>query len=149
MPFDDTVFLKRSVDVLSFFTEEQLRRVAAVLDRKTYNTGQTVVFQGEISHNFHVIKKGKVMVAAKSGKDKVELAELRAGDFFGEMSLLDSTAATATIRAAVDDTEILTFSRDIFHTMLKNNPPLEILLRERILARKKQTADVFQKDSPQ
>jgi CRP-like cAMP-binding protein len=150
VPFDDTMFLKQNVDVLAFFTDDQLRRVTAVIDRKTFKAGQTVIFQGEVSNNFFVIKRGRVQVAARSGKEKMALAELKAGDFFGEISLLESTTATATIKALEDNTEILTISHDVFQTLLKQNPYLEARLRERIEARKKQKLDIMAKkdDSP-
>ncbi len=149
MPFDDTVFLKKNVDVLSFFTDEQLRRITAVIDRRMYRKGQTVIFQGEVSNNFYVIKQGSVTVAAKSQGERVELAELKAGDFFGEMSLLESTSATATIKVLENDTEILTITHDVFQRMLGENPPLENLLRERINSRKKQREAAFEKSKQQ
>jgi CRP-like cAMP-binding protein len=141
MPFDDTAFLKLSVDVLQFFTDDQLRKVTAVLDRQTYNKGQTVIFQGEVSRNFYVIRKGRVAVAAKSGKEKADLAELKPGDFFGEMSLLDATAVTATIKA----TEILMIPHEQFQYLLKENPLLEKTLRDKMAARKQSKADAFTK----
>lgn len=145
MPFDDTLFLKTNVEVLSFFSDEQLRKVTAVLDRKTYNKGQTVIFQGEISQNFYVIRKGKVIVAAKVGKDRAELAELKPGDFFGEMSMLDATAVSATIKVSEDNTEILMIPHEPFQYLLKENPLLEKTLRDRIAARKQSKADAFTK----
>jgi CRP-like cAMP-binding protein len=151
VPFDDTLFLKTNVDVLSFFSDDQLRRITSVIDRKTYNKGQTVMFQGEVTNNFHIIKKGRVVVVAKSGKDKekVQLAELKSGDFFGEMSLLESTAATATIKAVDDNTEILMINHDAFQDLLKQNPLLEKSLRDRINSRKQQRQDtIAQKGNP-
>src|SRR4051794_23189481 len=107
MPFDDTIFFKQNVDLMTFFgelTDEQLRMLTAVIERDTYSAGRTVLFQGEMTHNFYVIKRGKVLVSTKHPKesDKVVLAELKAGDFFGEISLLESTAATATIKVVED-----------------------------------------------
>ena len=149
MPFDDTMFLKKNVDVLSFFTDDQLRRVTAVIDRKIFNAGQTVIFQGEVSNNFYIIKKGRVQVAAKSGGAKADLAELKAGDFFGEISLLESSTATATIKALEENTEILTISHEVFQSLLKQNPYLETKLRERIESRKKdKTAKFVKKEEP-
>lgn len=140
MPFDDTIFLKKNVDVLSFFSEEQLRLITAQVDRKTYKNGQTVVMQGEIANCFYIIKKGKVAVQVKQGqgKEKVKLAELKSGDFFGEVSLLENTAAIATIKAIEDDTEILMLNHDAFHDMLKKMPALEKALKDRIAARRQE-----------
>lgn len=145
MPFDDTLFLKTNVDVLSFFTDQQLRKITSDIEHKNYKKGGTVMFQGEVTNNFYVIKRGKVMVLAKSAKDKdkVQLAELKAGDFFGEMSLLESTAATATIKAVEDDTEILMIPHASFQVLIKENPLLEKTLKDRIEARKKQKSEAM------
>ena len=148
MPFDDTVFLRKNVDILSFFTDEQLRKVTAVIDRKICDPGQLVIFQGEIGQNFYIVKRGKVQVTARSGKDKVELAELKDGDFFGEMSLLDEVPVSATVKVVEQDTEILTISHDVFQTMLKENPPLEMMIRQRINERRLRREQAMKKDVP-
>lgn len=138
MPFDDTIFLKKKVDVLSFFTDEQLRHVTSVIERNSYKKGQTLVFQGEVTNNFFVIKKGRVSVSHRNPKDKEQAmsTELKAGDFFGEVSLLENLTSNATVKAAEDDTEVLVISHDSFQYLLKQNPQLETVLRERIAQRK-------------
>jgi CRP-like cAMP-binding protein len=145
MPFDDTMFLRKNVDILSFFTDEQLRKVTAVIERDTYKKGQTVVFQGEMTNNFYILKRGKAVVEVRNPKDKSKsnVAELKPGDFFGEVSLLESTAATATIKATEDDTEILTIPHDSFQTLCKMSPQLELALRERINVRRKVLLDAL------
>ena len=136
MPFDDTVFLEKNVNVLSFFSEETLRNVTIQIERKIYKKGQTLVFQGEVSDDFHVIKRGKAMAATRQGKDKVELAELGPGDFFGEMSILENVAAIVTIKAIEDDTEVLTFPHEALQYLLKNNPQMEAALKSHIEMRR-------------
>lgn len=148
MPFDDTVFLKKNVDILSFFTDEQLRKVTASIDRKILDAGQMVIFQGEIGQNFYVIKRGSVHVTARSGKDKVELADLKTGDFFGEISLLEEKPVSATVKVAEANTEILTISHDVFQQMLKDNPPLELMIRQRINERRLRREQAMKKDTP-
>jgi ATP-binding cassette, subfamily B, bacterial len=148
VPFDDTIFLKKNVDILSFFTDDQLRKVTSVIDRKIYDGGETIIFQGEIGQNFYVIKKGKVQVTARSGKDKVELAELKAGDFFGEISLLEEVPVSATVKVGEPGTEILSFAHDVFQRMLKDNPPLELMIRQRINERRLRREQAMKKDVP-
>jgi CRP-like cAMP-binding protein len=138
MPFDDTLFIKRNVDILSYFADEKIRQITAQIERQIFRKGQTVVFQGEISHNFCIIKRGRVQAYAKEKSDKLLVGELGPGDFFGELSLLDSTTANATIRASEDDTEILNVPHDTFNLFLRENPALELALREKIAARQKE-----------
>ena len=65
MPFDDTLFIKRNVDILSFFTEGQIRAITQDADRQVFNKGQTVVFRGEINSNFNILKSGRAEVSVK------------------------------------------------------------------------------------
>jgi CRP/FNR family transcriptional regulator, cyclic AMP receptor protein len=150
MPFDDTIFFKQNAELIQFFgdlTDDQLRELTAVIERDTYDSGRTVLFQGEMTHNFYIVKRGRVTVTARDPKqkDKIILAELKAGDFFGEISLLEATTATATIKVVEDGTEILTIPRDAFQNLLREAPHLEGALRRRIAARKEQKTQAFKK----
>lgn len=134
-PFDDTIFLKTQVDVLSLFDEEQLRKITPDIERKTYSKGQTILRRGEISEGLHIVKKGSAKVFAKSVKDP-PAAELKPGDFFGEVSILESATADATVQAAEDGTEILNIPHDSFQKLIEMNPVLKKTLTDRIAARK-------------
>lgn len=138
MPNEDTMFLKMSVDVLSFFDPEQLRRITPDIERNTYNKGETVIFKGQITEGFYIIKKGSVLVIMKPKPGETDPVKipLAAGDFFGEMSLLEETAATASVRAAVNDTEILTIPSGSFQKLLEMQPMMKKGLLDKIAARR-------------
>lgn len=138
MPYEDTMFLKMSVDVLSFFDPEQLRRITPDIERATYKKGDIVIFRGQITDAFFIIKKGSVSVfmKPKPGETEPVKVPLGAGDFFGEMSLLEDIAATASVRAAVDDTEILTIPSGSFQKLLEMQPLLKKGLLDKIAARR-------------
>lgn len=138
MPYEDTMFLKMSVDVLSFFDPEQLRRITPDIERNTYKKGETVIFKGQITDGFYIIKNGSVLVVMKPkpGQTDPVTVPLAKGDFFGEMSLLEETAATASVRAAVDDTEILTIPSGSFAKLLEMQPLLKKGLLDKIAARR-------------
>jgi CRP-like cAMP-binding protein len=148
MPFDDTMFIKRNVDILSFFTEEQIRAITQDVDRQVFKKGQTVVFRGEINSNFNILKNGRAEVSVKNGGDTVILSTLGPGDFFGEMSLLESAPAGATIRAVEDDTVVLMIPLDTFRAFLRQNPSLDLALREKMAERRRQNAAATAKPKP-
>ena len=102
-PFDETLFLKKSVEVLSFFNEDQLRQVTPDIERSTYNKGQSVLLRGEISSCFYILKKGKAEATYKA-KGQTKTVELMPGDFFGEISLVEDMPSDASIKAAEDET---------------------------------------------
>lgn len=65
--------------------------------------GHTIIDEGETGAGFHLILSGDARVV-RSGKT---VARLGAGDFFGEMALIDGGPRTASV---VADTSLTTFS---------------------------------------
>ncbi|HOW28671.1 MAG TPA: cyclic nucleotide-binding domain-containing protein [Elusimicrobiota bacterium] len=138
MPFDDTLFLKKQVDIMAALDENQLRTMTPDIEHHTYKNGQTVLMKGEITDQFFIIKTGRVVVLATINKEKTQVAELKAGDFFGEISFLESTSATATIRSLEDNTEILVIPGPSFRKLMQLRPDLEKALRQKVADRKQQ-----------
>ena len=87
-----------------------------------------VVAQDEPGDSLFVIAGGRVKVAmfGENGRE-LTLAELKPGDFFGEMSLLDNRPRAANV-VALEDATLLVLSRDAFVAHLKTNPQTAINL---------------------
>src|SRR6201996_5877970 len=81
-----------------------------------------VVAEGEPGDSLFVLAGGKVKVAlfGENGRELM-LSELKPGDFFGEMSLLDNRPRAANV-VALEDTTLLVLSREAFVQHLKTNP---------------------------
>ncbi|MBI5201696.1 MAG: cyclic nucleotide-binding domain-containing protein [Elusimicrobia bacterium] len=133
--FGDTIFLKTQVDVLSFFNEDQLRRVTPDIERSSYDAGQVVMLKGEISAHFYIIKAGKVVAAGKT-KEGPFSTELAKGDFFGEISLIDNAVMDTTVKALEAGTEILMIPSQSFQKLLEMQPLLKKTLLDKAAARK-------------
>ena len=71
------------------------------LGEHDFAAGDTIVREGEPGAEMFIIQEGKVAVTKKIGDTDVFLATLERGDFFGEMSLLESQPRSATVRALV------------------------------------------------
>ena len=72
------------------------------LGERDYAAGDTIIREGDTSAEMFIIQKGKVAVTKKIGDNEVHLATLERGDFFGEMSLLESLPRTATVKALTE-----------------------------------------------
>ena len=59
----------------------------------------------------------------------MELGVLGAGDFFGEMSLLDGSPHGRTVVAA-EDTELMVVAKECFDDLLAGDPELGRTIRE-------------------
>ena len=74
------------------------------LQRVDFKAGDIVIQQGGKGDYFYVIRSGRCLVARETpaGKDNINLAELGAGDTFGEEALLSGTDRNATVSMQTD-----------------------------------------------
>jgi len=107
------------VPLFSGFDEDELRRVAE-LSRIVEAPAGTVITQiGEAGDSFFVIIDGTVVVRTPVGAG----GQLRPGDFFGEMSLVDGEPRSATV-VATTDLRLLVVDRSHFCRLLDEAPDL-------------------------
>ncbi len=85
--------------------------------------GEVLIEQDKKSDGLYVVLHGVVNVNKKAGSNTVELAKLKEGDIFGEMSLLTHEPATATVAAAVPSI-VLKLPRDQFQEMILTHPQI-------------------------
>ena len=69
------------------------------LDERIFDDGETVIAEGDTSREMFIIREGRAVVTKSVSGSDVFLATLERGDFFGEMSLLESLPRNATVRA--------------------------------------------------
>lgn len=74
-------------------TPRELLRVQAMARPKLYADGDLVVREGDAGDSLFVVLRGSVKVR----KGEAELTALGAGEFFGEMALVDNAPRSATI----------------------------------------------------
>ena len=78
---------------------EDVRGLLEIAELRSYETNQLVVEEGTPSDCLFILKEGQVQVE-KEGEVAVILTTFsQAGDFFGEMSLIDILPRSAHIRA--------------------------------------------------
>lgn len=103
----------RPVPIFRGSSKASLFAVARQSIEVSLPAGATVVTEGDPGDALCVIVEGKVDV--RKG-DRV-VAELEAGDYFGELSLIDGEPRTATVVATTNLT-LLTLSSSAFDTLL-------------------------------
>jgi CRP-like cAMP-binding protein len=121
----------RRNELFSACTEAEISELACGLEKQNYAKNQTVLFQGEISSRLCMVQSGVVSVWVRKGKDKTKVADLEAGAFFGEISLLTPRAATATIKSE-QETEIIFLPGEVVQAQAKRNPAFGASLDKKI-----------------
>ncbi len=92
------------------------------LTEKNYWPGQDIIVQKDKGDSYYIIKSGRVAVL-KKGKGEQEhqkIAELGAGEAFGEEALIRDDPRNATCRA-VDETTVLVLNKKDFDEIVKSS----------------------------
>lgn len=101
-----------------------LADVGKRLRHRHFRRNEVIFHQGDPGDALHVITDGsvKIVLPSTEGEEAI-IATLRAGDFFGELSLLDGEPRSATA-VAVEATETLSLPRNVFRELLDTHPEL-------------------------
>jgi len=111
---------------------EELDEVSKVCDFKIYNTGEVIMREGEPGGILYTIKKGDIKITRKvHGEEEMVLTILRENDFFGELSLLDGRARSATA-TAITHAELVLINKEEFDAFVKHNPECGYKFMKRI-----------------
>ncbi len=91
-------------EIFASMPTSNMHQLFALLEPVEYKKGDNVITQGETGENYYIIQKGKceVLRQTKPGTKELKLAELSAGDGFGEEALITETVRNATIRMKTD-----------------------------------------------
>jgi len=92
------------------------------LGRRRFPRGETLFVRGDPGNYLCIIESGSVKIALTSveGKEMI-LAVLSAGDFFGELALLDGEPRSADA-IMVEDTQLLFLPREQFLHYVESRP---------------------------
>ena len=94
-------------------------KISKVAQWKVFKSGETIIRQTHLVPDLILIYNGTVDVAVNGAK----VAELKDGQFVGEMSFLTEKSATATC-IVKHDAECLVWKQKEFKDLLKRNPSL-------------------------
>ncbi|HEY6552332.1 MAG TPA: Crp/Fnr family transcriptional regulator [Vicinamibacteria bacterium] len=113
--------LLRNVPIFSELTEPDVATLAKVATRRRYPKDTVVFFENEEGDFFFMILEGriKVTILGDDGREII-LSVLGAGDFFGEMALLDNEPRSATA-IAIEESELLSLHRTDFQNVIADN----------------------------
>ena len=125
-------------------TDEEVGRLLAVAERRSYADSDILVEENTPSDCLFILTGGSVQVERRHSGGVVPLARLaEAGEFFGEMSLIDIMPRSADIRA-LGATEVLAFPKKSLTTVFTEAPRVQmtlILNISRILSLRLREAD--------
>ena len=115
----------RAIALFRDCSDRQLARIDGFMTEVEVPAGTALVHEGLQGLEFFIIRDGKAVVT-QAGEI---INGLAAGDFFGELSLLDRAPRSASVTAATD-MRLWVLSRREFFAVLDELPALARLVRE-------------------
>ncbi len=97
-----------------------IQQLFALLEPIEYKRGDVIINQGDPGEHYYIIQEGRCEVsrAPSSGAKPIKLAELHAGDSFGEEALLTNATRNATI-VMLTNGVLMQLSKDSFINLIK------------------------------
>ncbi len=113
-------------------SQPALSALAGICELVRVGSGETVVREGSEGDTMYVIKSGRVRVEKKTPyQDTYTVTFLGAGDFFGEVALLNRDRRSATC-IAENECEFLVLSRERFLAFGDEHPAAGLAVTRRI-----------------
>lgn len=129
-------------DIFDTFSETQLQLVASLCKTSTQQPGDILLREHDQTTELYIIARGGVEVIMNPtyvgeaiDTDKmVVLTELRQGQVFGEVALVDQGMRSATIRVSQANTILLHIRRDELMRLCDSHPKLGYKLMRNLAA---------------
>ena len=127
--------LLQSVSLFFDLSEKELGYIEEKMVSRRYENGNYIFLEDSEGEQCFFVAKGSVKVTrlSKDGREVI-LTMLNAGDFFGEMSLLDGESRSANV-IALEETKVLTLNREDFLVVLHDYPTIAIQLVKEMAGR--------------
>ncbi len=121
----------RALESLADYSNAELKLLASVAPAREYEEGANLCDEGAPGQSCFVLATGEVTIHKVIDSEEKELATLRAGAIVGQMSLVDRSPRSATVRAS-KYTIALELTREVFERLLNAYSPLALRFQSQI-----------------
>jgi signal transduction histidine kinase len=129
----------RRLPLFAGLSEPDLQRLDEQAQVLEVGPNQAVIEEGTPGDALYVLLDGELQVSKRSGAHDVKLDVRRPGEVIGEMSLIDDTPRSASVRA-LRPSRLLMISKDMFNSVLKTSPTAAMAILHVFTARLRQNA---------
>ena len=117
------------IELFSSLTVAELRQVREKVLIKKFRKNEVILHEENTSEFMYIILEGEAKVIQTTGEGKGIIVTMhKAGDFFGELSLIDGKTAPATVTASRDSITAIISRKDFYDILFGQQKVLENLL---------------------
>ena len=134
--------LLKQVPFLAALDLPDLELLARAVSRRSFNRGDAIMHKQDEGRSLFIVESGSIRVYLPSlqGAD-LTLAVLGAGDFVGDLSLLDGQPRSASADA-MEDTNVLVLERSDFIALIRSRPDAAMAVMNVVAKRLRDTDEM-------
>ncbi len=141
----ETTELLARVSLFKLLDDVELADLQRAFERRTVHAGDTVFRMGEPGDSLYIVGEGSVELFVKDDTgSKIVLTVCEAGAIFGELSLFDGGARTATANV-LEETELLVLQRAELMAFLERRPHAALDLLATLGQRMRATDEILRR----
>jgi len=119
----DNIEYIKNVSLFKSLQEDDLKLLSTRFTAEEFKEGEKVLRELEKSTALYILVEGEVNVVLETEEIEFVIDELRAGQFFGEMALLDGKPRSADV-VCMSDCRMLKLSGKDYYEILELNPSI-------------------------
>ena len=128
-----TIDTLRHCRLFDLLTDEELAKIVPLFQLHHFRKGDYVCREGAWGDSMYVVDSGEIRVFKKLDVNNTwDITTLKAGDFFGEVALIDGSPRTATAVTAMNSTVLELLGRD-FKSLMTRSDVVSTKLLESLL----------------
>ena len=130
--------LLRQVELFQGIDGAELQLIAEEMTERLYADGEVVFREGDAGDELFMLLSGIMHVYVERDNNVISYNRLQAGEFFGEMALLEDVPRSATVQAEAPST-CLTLSRQGFMDLMNRHPQTVFKIMKGLVPRLRRT----------
>lgn len=111
------------------FEETELNALSAECTEAGFKKDEVIFPEESPGDKMYILRQGSVKVYKKIKNNETTLAIVNAGEFFGEMALLDGGARSAAAKA-IEDVKALVISTENFNNLREKQPQVALRIMD-------------------
>jgi small-conductance mechanosensitive channel len=134
---EDRFELLRKIDLFSLLSSDEIAKLAFGLKEIELKKDEFIIRLGEAGSSMYILVEGLLNAVIIDPKDNTEtnVAQLKPGSYFGEMSLMTGEPRSASI-CAVCDSVLFEVSKESISELLAHNPEIAETFSQKITGMK-------------
>ncbi|MCF6257346.1 MAG: Crp/Fnr family transcriptional regulator [Gammaproteobacteria bacterium] len=125
----------RNIALFSGLSETEMAAVSSLAVTRSFPKNTLVICEGDVSDSLYVVLSGKVKVflSDEEGKE-VTLNMQGAGEYFGELAILDEAPRSASVMT-VEDTKLAVLSKAAFEKCMEQHATIALVVMRGLACR--------------